>query len=614
MRQRSRGRSGGRKKGGGRGAGGRGAVVAAPKKVEGRPPIVMPSTLTVKELSELLEVSGIEVIKHLMRNGIMVNVNQSIDFDVAAAVASEIGYEPSLEPSATARRDERTDEVEEDASALEPRPPVVTIMGHVDHGKTKLLDAIRDTNVAETEAGSITQHIGAYQVETHGHKITFLDTPGHEAFTAMRARGAKVTDIAILVVAADDGVMPQTIEAIDHAKAAEVPIVVAINKIDKEEANPDRVKQQLADQSVLVEDWSGDVVSVEVSAKRGDGLGDLLDNLLVVAEVLELTANPSRSALGVVVEASLESSKGPVATVLVQTGTLKVGDNIAVGGTSGKVKAMLDDKGKRVRKAGPSMPVEVLGLDSVPEAGDRLEVVANEKQARAQSARQREEKEGTRVRRAPRLSNLYSQIEAGVLKELDIVLKTDVDGSLEPIRTSLEGLGGGKVQVRIVHSGTGSITENDVMLAAASKGVVIGFNSRVEPGAKLLADVEGVDIRVYEIIYKLAEEVEKALVGLLDPVFEDVVEGHAEVRAIFSVRPAKIAGSYVTDGKLSRGAPAKVLRGREVLHQSTISSLKHFKDNVREMAAGFECGVGVDGFSDFQIGDIIETYRREQVT
>jgi translation initiation factor IF-2 len=581
-------------------------------KAESHPAVAIPKVLTVKRLAEALGVSGIEVIKHLMRNGIMANLNQSIDFDVAASVAADLGVEVAPEPVATARTEQSPVAVEEDASALEARPPVITIMGHVDHGKTKLLDAIRKTNVAETEAGSITQHIGAYQVDVGAGKITFLDTPGHEAFTAMRARGARATDIAVLVVAADDGVMPQTLEAIDHARAAGVPIVVAINKIDKPEANPDRVKQQLADQNLLIEEWGGDVVCVEVSAKRGDGLSELLDNLLVVAEVQELKANPSRPAVGVVVEASLDSTRGPVATVLVQTGTLKVGDIVLVGETWGKVKAMVDDKGKRVRKAEPSMPVEILGLNTVVQAGEPLAVVSGEKEAKAEIARRRQERETMRISRAPTLSDLYAQIQSGQIRELDIVLKTDVQGSLEPIRTSLERLGSDELKVRIVHSGTGNITENDVMLAAASRGIVIGFNNRSEPGAKILADSEGVDIRIYQVIYKLVEDVEKALAGLLEPVYEDVPEGHAEVRAVFSVRPGKIAGAYVTDGKLTRGGRARVVRGGEIIHDSTVSSLKHFKDNVREMTAGFECGVGIDGFSDFQVGDIVEAYRKEK--
>jgi translation initiation factor IF-2 len=576
--------------------------------------VAIPHAITVKQLADILSVSAIEVIKNLMRNGIMVNINQVIDFDSAAVVATELGYHVQEESTQIESDDEAYSITDEDISVLISRPAVVTIMGHVDHGKTKLLDAIRQTNVAETEAGSITQHIGAYQVDVHGQKITFLDTPGHEAFTAMRARGARVTDIAILVVAADDGVMPQTVEAIDHAKAADVPIVVAINKIDKESANPDRVKQQLADNNLLIEEWGGNTVCVSVSAKRGDGIADLLENLLIVAEVQELKANPEREAVGVVIEAKLDSSKGSLATALVQTGTLRVGNNIVIGEQSGKIKAMFDDHGKRVKKAGPSMPVEILGINGIPQAGDQLVVVGSEKEARTLSLQRQREKEAIGKAATPRLSNIFQQIQAGQVKELDIVLKTDVQGSLEPIRTSLEKLGSEELKVRTVHSGTGNITENDVMLAAASKGVVIGFNIRPEPGAKLLADSEGIDIRCYQVIYKLVEDVEKALSGLLEPSYEDVIEGHAEVRALFDVKQGRIAGSYVTDGKLTRGAQVRVIRNGELIHESSISSLRHFKDNVREMAAGFECGIGVEGYTEFEIGDIIEAFRKEKVT
>lgn len=582
-------------------------------RAEAKTGVVIPRALTVKQLADILGISAIEAIKYLMRGGIMASINQVIDFDSAAIVAADLGYEAKEEAEASVETVEKYRFIGEDSAAQKPRPPVVTIMGHVDHGKTKLLDAIRQTNVVDTEAGKITQHIGAYQVEIRGQKITFLDTPGHEAFTAMRARGAKVTDIAILVVAADDGVMPQTVEAMDHARAAGVPIVVAINKIDKPDANPDRVKQQLADNNLLIEEWGGDVVCVSVSAKRGDGISDLLENLLIVAEIQELKADPTRPAFGAVVEASLDSSKGPLATVLVQTGTLNIGDNVVVGETSGKIKAMFDDKGKRVRKAEPSMPVEVLGLNSVPQAGDSLAVVGSEKEARAEAQQRQMERERVGASRAPRLSNLFAQIQAGRVKELNIILKTDVQGSLEPIRSSLERLGSKEVKVRIVHSGSGNITENDVMLAIASKGIIIGFNTRPEPGAKLLADSEGVDIRCYQVIYNVVEDIEKALVGMLEPTYMDVVEGHAEVRAIFNVRQGEIAGAYVTDGKLSRGAQARVLRNGESIHESSIASLKHFKENVRDMAAGFECGLGIEGFSGFEIGDIIESYRREKM-
>jgi len=580
-------------------------------KPEAKRAVVLPRRLTVKQLADILGVSGIDAIKCLMRNGVMANINQVVDYETAAIVAADLGFESKEEPEAPQAAPKPR--IAETGKGIKLRPPVVTIMGHVDHGKTKLLDAIRQTNVVDTEAGQITQHIGAYQVEIHGQKITFLDTPGHEAFTAMRARGAQVTDIAILVVAADDGVMPQTLEAINHAKAAGVPIVVAINKIDKPTANPDRVKQQLAENGVIIEEWGGDVIAVPVSAKRGDGIPDLLENLLIVAEILELKADPDRPAIGVVIEARLDSSRGPMATVLVQTGTLEIGGYVVVGDIWGKVKAMFDDKGKRVKKAGPSTPVGVLGLSSVPQAGDSLTVVSGEKEARAEVQRQQKEKEMSSTSKVPKLSNLFAQIQAGNVKELSIILKTDVQGSIEPIRDSLERLGSGEVKVRIVHSGSGSITENDVLLAIASKGIIIGFNARPEPGAKRLAEQEGVDIRSYQVIYTLVEDVEKALAGMLEPTYVDVVEGHGEVRATFSTRQGKIAGVYVTDGKIGRGASARVLRKGQPVFEGQVSSLKHFKENVREIAAGFECGVGVEGFPEFEVGDIIETYRKEKM-
>jgi translation initiation factor IF-2 len=446
-------------------------------------------------------------------------------------------------------------------------------------------------------------------VEVKGQKITFLDTPGHEAFTAMRARGAQVTDVTILVVAADDGVMPQTMEAIDHARAAGVPIVVAINKIDKPDANPDKVKQQLADAGLVIEEWGGDVVSVAVSAKEKKGINELLENLLVVAEMEELKADPSRPAVGVVVEAEMDKSKGPLATVLVQTGTLKVGDTVVVGGAWGRVRAMFNDLGKRVRKAEPSTPVEILGLDSVPQAGDILNAVAGEQQARALIQKHQKERHAGAVS----LDNLYDQISAGQVKELDVILKVDVQGSLEPITASLERLSTDEVKVRIIHSGTGNITESDVMLAAASKGLVIGFGTRVEAGARRMADAEGVDIHLYDIIYNLVDDVEKALKGMLEPHYVDVIEGRAEVRAVFpSGKKKKVAGVMVTEGKISRGASVRVRRGDKILHESTIESLRRFKDDVSEVAAGYECGVGVKEFDVFEAGDILEFYRKER--
>ncbi|MBE0480096.1 MAG: translation initiation factor IF-2 [Dehalococcoidia bacterium] len=582
------------------------------ERADARPQVIIPRELTVKQFADVLGASSIEVIKYLMRRGYMVSINQLIDYDMASAVAGDLGLEAKPEKIKSEEKHQKQ-RYEEDVAAQVPRPPVITIMGHVDHGKTKLLDAIRKTNVVDTEAGNITQHIGAYQVDLRGQKITFLDTPGHQAFTAMRARGARATDIAVLVVAADDGIMPQTIEAISHARAAEVPIVVAINKIDKPEANPERVKQQLAEHGLLVEAWGGDIIAIPVSAKLGENIQELLENLLVVAEVQELKADPTRPAAGVVIEARLDSSKGPLATVLVQTGTLKIGEVIVMGDTWGRVKAMFDDKGRRVKKAEPSMPVAVLGVNSVPRAGDVFKVMSDEKEARILARENELEREKAGAARATRLTTVYAQIQTGQVRELNIVLKTDVQGSLEPIRTSLERLGSEAAKVRLVHAGSGNITENDVMLAIASHGIIIGFNTRIEPGAKLLAESEGVDIRNYQVIYNLVDDVEKALAGLLEPTFADVVEGHAEVRAIFAVKQGKIAGSYVTDGKLTRGDKARVIRRNQVMHDSTIASLRHFKENVKEIGTGFECGIGIDGFADFEIGDIIEAYRKEKV-
>lgn len=589
-----------------------------PAKAKSERRIAIPSSLTVRQLADLIEVSAVEVIKQLMRNGIIANINQVIDHDTAAVVASDFGYEVVEEKRETvsARKPKRYQRFkEEDTGAQKPRPAVVTIMGHVDHGKTKLLDAIRESNVAATEVGEITQHIGAYQTDVHGQKITFLDTPGHEAFTAMRARGAQVTDIAVLVVAADDGVMPQTLEAIDHAHAAEVPIVVAINKMDKPEANPQRVKQQLTDQGLVCEEWGGDVVCVEVSAKKREGISNLLENLLIVAELEELKANPDRRAIGVVIEAKLDKNRGPLATVLIQTGTLRMGDPFIAGDTWGKVKAMFNDKGKRLRKAEPAMPVEILGFDSVPQAGDTLAVTPSEREARTLAQKRQEEKRLAVLRpsRALSLSELTSQIRDGHVKELNIILKTDVQGSIEPIKASLERLDMEKVKVNILHSGSGGITEGDVLLALASNGIVLGFNTRPEPGAKQLAESEGVEIRCYEVIYNLVEDVEKAMKGMLEPTYVEVVEGHAEVRAVFPARGGgRVAGVYVTDGKVTRGALARVIRRGDVIFESNVSSLRRFKDDVREVASGYEGGVGIDGYSDFEIGDIIELYRRER--
>ncbi len=588
----------------------------APSEIEGKRCIEMPPSLTVKQLADLLETSAIEVIKQLMRNGIMASINQVVDYNTAAIVASGFGYEAVQAQKAISAHKAKRDQPFQDADTRlqKPRPAVVTILGHVDHGKTSLLDAVRQTKVTATEVGEITQHIGAYQVEVNGKKITFLDTPGHEAFTAMRARGAQVTDITILVVAADDGVMPQTIEAIDHARAADVPIVVAINKTDKRNANPQRVKQQLADLGLLCEDWGGDVVCVSVSAKKKEGISELLEYLLIVAELEELKANPEGRAISAVIEAKLDKTKGPLATVLVQSGTLKVGDTFCVGDTWGKVKAMFDDKGKRLRKAGPATPVEVLGFGNVPQAGDILTVTASEREARNLAEKRQEEKRLGTVKpiRALTVSELSAQIRDGRMKELNIILKTDVQGSIEPIKTSLGRLSLDEVRVNVLHSGSGSITEGDVLLALASKGVVLGFNTSPEPGARQLADSEGIDIRCYEVIYNLVDDVEKVLKGMLEPTYVEVVEGRAEVRANFSIRGRNVAGVYVTDGKITRGALARVMRNGEDVFESTVSSLKRFKDDVKEVAAGFECGVVIEGFSEFEIGDIIKLYVKER--
>jgi len=581
--------------------------------------IELPHSSSVRQLADLLQISAIEIIKQLMRKGIMANINQVINYETAAALAAGYGYEARPQPRATPRAAGTISEIRkqrqlqgEEVVNLQLRPPVVTVMGHVNHGKTRLLDAIRQTNVMDTEAGGITQHIGAYQAKVNGQKITFLDTPGHEAFTAMRAHGAQITDITILVVAADDGVMPQTLEAIDHARAAGVPIVVAINKIDKANANPELVKQQLADAGLLIEEWGGDTVCVPISAKEKIGITELLENLLVVAEVEELKANPAGPATGMVIEAEMDKSRGPLATVLVNTGTLKLGDTVVVGTTWGRVRAMFNETGKQVKKAGPATPVALLGLNSVPQVADTLTAVSNEHQAQALIERHKlEMKEASP--KAVSLNNLYDQISTGQVKSLNVILKTDVQGSIEPIRSSLERLGTEEVQVRIIHNGTGNITESDVMLATASKGLVIGFGVSTGEGARRLAHAEGIDIRHYDVIYNLIDDVDKALKGLLEPAYVEVIEGRAEVRAIFSAaKGARVAGAYVTEGKISRNAPIRVRRGEEIVHESTASSLRRFKDDVREVTAGYECGIGIKDFSEFQVGDILEFFRMEK--
>ena len=587
--------------------------------------IEVPPALTVRELAALMEVSPIDVIKELMNNGIMANINQQIDFDTAAIVGTEMGFEivpeapeevetPEVEETVPLRERFIADE---DPSKLKPRPPVVTVLGHVDHGKTTLLDAIRETNVVTGEAGGITQHIGAYQVEVAGRKITFLDTPGHEAFTAMRARGAQVTDLAILVVAADDGVMPQTQEAIDHARAAKVPILVALNKIDKPNANPDRVKQELADVGLVVEDWGGDVICVPISAKQRQGIEELLENIFLVTEVAELKANPDRPAQGTVIEGKMDERRGVTVTLLVQNGTLRVGDVVVIGTEYGRVRAMFNDRGERVKTAPPSTPVAILGFHSVPNAGDLFEVVESERAARELVSKRASERSeaGQQTRRAVTLDDIFQRMKAGEVKELNLVLKADVQGSIEPIVKSLEELGDKELKVRILRQGTGNISESDITLAIASSAIVVGFQVGVDAAAQRLAEAEGVDVRLYDVIYRLIEDIDKALKGLLEPTYQDVVIGHAEVRAIFKI-PGKgnVAGSYVLDGQVRRNALARIRRNGDEVYQGKVASLKRFTEDVREVAAGYECGIGLEDFDEFQKGDIIEFYVKEQVS
>ncbi len=595
-----------------------------PQNAEDRT-IQVPPALTVRELAALMQVSPIDVIKELMSNGIMANINQQIDFDTAAIVGTEMGFEivPETREEEEAPVPEEVVPLRdrfiagEDPSKLKPRPPVVTVLGHVDHGKTTLLDAIRETNVVAGEAGGITQHIGAYQVDVAGRKITFLDTPGHEAFTAMRARGAQVTDLVILVVAADDGVMPQTREAIDHARAAQVPIMVALNKIDKANAHPDRVKQELADAGLVVEDWGGDVICVPLSAKQRQGIDDLLENILLVTEVAELKANPNHLAQGTVIEGELDDRRGVTATLLVQNGILRVGNIVVIGEKYGKVRAMFNDRGERVKEAGPSTPVAILGFPEVPTAGDSFEVVESERAAREiVSEREGARREtGQKPRRTVSLEDIYQRMQAGEVKELNLVLKADVQGSIDPIVKSLQELGSEDLKVRILRQGTGNISESDIMLAVASSAIVVGFQVGIDAAAQRLADADGVDVRLYDIIYKLIDDIDKALKGLLEPTYQDVVTGHAQVRAIFKIpRKGNIAGSYVLDGQVTRNALARIRRNGDYIYEGKVNSLKRFTEDVREVGTGYECGIGLEGFNDFQEGDIIEFYKKEQVS
>ena len=578
--------------------------------------LVLPETLSVKQLADLLDENPIDVIKQLMRSGIMVSMNQIIDHQVASVAANALGIRTRVNESDTNGTHLSSETVSTvDDSDLITRPPVVTILGHVDHGKTSLLDAIREGHVAENEAGGITQHIGAYQIETEGQLATFLDTPGHEAFTAIRSRGARVTDIAILVVAADDGLMPQTIEAINHAKAAEVPIIVAINKMDLPGADPERVKRQLSEQNLLVEDWGGDVISVEVSAKTGDGLDALLENIFLVSEISELKANPNKPATGVVIESKLDRRRGPTSTVLIQGGTLHIGDYIVAGETWGRIRAMTNDRGESVDQVQPGTPTELLGFNSVPSAGDLFSVSTSEKAVRsiAQASEKSSHSQSSQSR-AITLDEIVNQIDLGDIKELNLVLKCDVHGSAEAVCKSLEQLTAQEARIRILHSAVGGVTESDVLLASASQAIVVGFNVPEELGVDKVADRMGVEIRHYDIIYKLIEEMELALQGILDPTYQDIILGQAEVREVFpSRRGTQIAGCRIIEGKVTRGTSMRVVRNSETLHDSTIASLRHFKEEVNEMNSGTECGIMIQGFNSFEEGDILESYRQERV-
>lgn len=587
--------------------------------------VEIPDPVTVRDLAERIGASPIDIIKQLMANGVMANINQLIDYETAAIVMQELGYE--ARPVA-APEDEIVEEVGQqprwkrmlgdvEPDRLVDRAPVVTILGHVDHGKTTLLDTIRETNVAGGEAGGITQHIGAYQIEHDGRPITFLDTPGHAAFTAMRARGAQGADIAVLVVAADDGVMPQTKEAIAHARAARVPILVALNKIDRESANPELVKQQLADEGLIPDEWEGDTMVVPVSAKEKIGIEDLIEAILLVAGTTEIKADPEGDVFGTVIEAEIDKTRGVIATLLVQNGTLRPGDPVLAGSAHGRVRAMFDFLGNPIDEAGPSVPTAVLGLSDVPSAGELFRVLESDKEARdlAEGRQDAAQEAASQARKGGRsLEQLFESIAEGEMQELRIVVKADVQGSLEPVITSLEALSSDEVKTVVLHSGTGNIGKNDVMLAAASEAIVIGFNVSADQAARSLAEAEGVQIREYEIIYRLVEDIEKALKGMLEPETERMVIGHAEVRAIFHIsRVGNIAGCRVVDGEIRRNARIAVIRDGETIHEGAIASLKHEKDDVREVREGFECGINVRGFDDFEVGDILECFTLEKV-
>jgi translation initiation factor IF-2 len=583
--------------------------------------IEIPASIVVRDLAQKIEKSPIDIIKKLMANGVMATINQSVDFDTAAIVVGEYGFEAVPEEKEEIKKEEvgeiplwRRLIADEDPSKLMPRPPVVTILGHVDHGKTSLLDAVRQTDVAAGEAGGITQHIGAYQVEKKGRMITFLDTPGHAAFTAMRARGAQGADIVILVVAADDGVMPQTKEAIAHAKAARVPMIVALNKIDKPNANPDRVKKQLAEFELVPDDWGGNTMVIPVSAKQGQGIDDLLEAILLVADNTDIRANPSGKVMGSVIEAEVDKSKGTIATLLVQNGTLEAGEIVVAGKAYGRLKAMTDYKGKPVRKAGPSTPVAVLGLNEVPAAGDLFQVVESEKEARAIVAERVEaEKSQAQAKKKVSLEDIFASVQAGEVKELRLIVKADVQGSLEPIMVELEKLGKGEIGVNVLYAETGNIGENDVMLASASKAIIIGFSVQADPAARRLAEAEGVSIRLYDIIYRMTEDIEKALKGMLEPAVVERVIGRASVLAVFPAsKLGRVAGCRVTEGELRRNAKVRLFRGTDLVYEGEMASLRHEKEDVREIRTGFECGVGFKSFSDIQVGDYLICYVLEK--
>ena len=585
--------------------------------------VTLPKTISVGDLARALDVSVVDVIRGLVNNGVMASINETVDFDTASLVATDLGIETKPEEEAAPPVEEEAAPVtvpgkeilweDTDPAKLKPRPPVITVLGHVDHGKTSLLDAIRATNVTAREAGGITQHIGAYQIEHNGRKVTFLDTPGHEAFTAMRARGAQVTDVAVLVVAADDGVQPQTIEAISHAKAADIPIVVALNKIDRPDANTDQVKAQLAEHGVTIEEYGGSTPLVPVSAKTKQGIEDLVDVVLLVADIADLKADPDRPAVGRVIEAHLDKGRGAVATVLVQWGTLERGDLVVAGTTYGKVRAMVDDKAKSVGRAEPSRPVEILGLPEVPEAGDVLRAVADEKLARALVAQNaRERTSGGAAERPATLDEMFAQVKEGKAKELKIVLKADVQGSLEAIKGALAKIPQEEVGLGVIHDAVGDITESDLTLAAASGAVVVGFNTKMEAPARRVADATKVDVRQYKVIYELLEDVEKALTGMLEPIMVESILGHAEVLQIFTAGKTSIAGSRVVDGLMRRGAQVRLLRGGAPIYDGKIATLRRMKDDVREVTVVLECGIVLENHNDVQVGDIVECYVIQQ--